>query len=101
MDKSELFLVPQREQAGERRVQTKTAVERQGALVRARTPDRDRRTHLVVGALAVRHDDIETVDGTAQHNDDEPPRPVLRRPARKVEREQRRSGRQSKKLAPL
>jgi len=103
MDKGELPLGPQRQQAGEGGIQPKSAVERQCSQIRSRGPDRDRRADLVIRLLGIGHDNIEPIDGAAQKNHDQPLGAALRsrRPGSRAEWQQGHAGRQSKKIAPV
>jgi len=77
MDKGELFIVPKRQKAGERRMQPETAVEWQCPLVRPRTADRYCWAGFVIGLVATRDDDVEAVNSATQEHHDQLLGPAL------------------------
>src|SRR3984957_1219215 len=107
MNKGKLLVAPQRHQRSQRGVQREMIVEGERAVVGARLLDRDRRARIVISLLAVGYDDVEPVDGAAQHDDDETLRRFIgaRRPDRteqgRCSRSQRHAAGHSKKIAPV
>src|SRR5437764_15221175 len=81
-------------------MQRKMLVERERTLLGPGARHRDRRPRLVIGVLAIRHDDIEPVDRAPQHHNNE----ALRRcgtcrPTRRCECDRRAGSGKAEEIA--
>ena len=82
-------------------MQRKMLIEREGAALGPGTRHRDCRPGLVVGLFAIGYDDIEPVNGAAQHHDDKPLWCRRRRPARRRQDESGAGGGEAEKVASV